>query len=131
MVRERVHNGTILSEKCIESDPVNITSKLNSTIVSLGMNSTVLPLTTNNGTTNETTNGTRDVPPTLDKECIENIDFLSLPEVRTKNIGFVDTLFVWFRYIHFTIVPIIIFLIHKVIDKILKALSVENIIISN
>lgn len=121
MVRERVHNGTILSEKCIESDPVNITSKLNSTIVAPGLNSTLLPLTTNNGTTNETTNGTRDDSSRLDKECIENIDFLSLPEVRTKNIGFVDTLFVWFRYIHFTIVPIIIFLIHKVIDKILKA----------
>ena len=125
MVRERVHNGTILSEKCIERDPVNITSKLNSTIVAPGLNSTVLPLTTNNGTTNETTNGTRDDPPRFDKECIENIDFLSLPEVRTKNIGFVDTLFVWFRYIHFTIVPIIIFLIHKVIDKILKAHLVE------
>ena len=128
MVRERVHNGTILTEKCIESDPVNITSKLNSTMVAPGFNSTVLPLTTNNATSNETTNGTRDDSPRLDKECIENIDFLSLPEVRTKNIGFVDTLFVWFRYIHFTIVPIIIFFIHKVIDKILKALSVENIL---
>ena len=109
MVRERVHNGTILTEKCIESDPVNITSKLNSTMVAPGLNSTNLPLTTNNATSNETTNGTRDDFPRLDKECIENIDFLSLPEVRTKNIGFVDTLFVWFRYIHFTIVPIIIF----------------------
>ena len=120
MVRKHIHNGRILSEDCIESEPENITSTLNSTNVT-GLNSTVLPLTTNNGTTNETMNGTLSDTPDLDKDCIENIDFLSLPEVRTKNIGFVDTLFVWFRYIHFTIVPIIIFLIHKVIDRNLKS----------
>ena len=41
-------------------------------------------------------------------------DRLKLPEVRTEFLGFMDTIFVWFRYIHFTIVPIIIFAIHKV-----------------
>ena len=115
MVRKHVNNGTILPEKCIESIPTNISSNSNSTIVNSVLNSTFFSNITNNGTVNGTTNGTITDNQDMDKECIENIDFLSLPEVRTQNIGFVDTLFVWFRYIHFTIVPIIIFLIHKVI----------------
>ena len=41
-------------------------------------------------------------------------DRLKIPEVRTDFLGFMDTIFVWFRYIHFTIVPILIFAVHKV-----------------
>ena len=41
-------------------------------------------------------------------------DSFTIPEIRTDFLGFMDTVFVWFRYIHFTIVPMIIFAIHKV-----------------
>ena len=41
-------------------------------------------------------------------------DSYTIPEIRTDFLGFMDTVFVWFRYLHFTIVPMIIFAIHKV-----------------
>ena len=111
MIREQVNNGTYFTEECIENSIIDVNSNLNKTITDSATNSTNLPNVANNGTFNGTRNDTQD----SENKCTpKHANDWSLPEVRTPNLGFVDTVFVWFRYIHFTIVPMIIFLIHKV-----------------
>ena len=116
MIEKQVENGTFPIEECFEKKFQNTNSILNGTTIESSLNSTTVTNTVVNGTTNGTTNGTSNDSQDNNNNCIITVDNLSLPEVRTKNLGFVDTVFVWFRYIHFTIVPIIIFLVHKVID---------------
>ena len=112
MIREQVNNGTYFTEECVENKIQNVTSNVNNTTSGSASNSTHLPLIlVNNGTFNATHNDTLE----SGNNCTpKHTSDWSLPEVRTQNLGFVDTVFVWFRYIHFTIVPMIIFLIHKV-----------------
>ena len=49
-----------------------------------------------------------------DNYTLNDQDTLKIPEVRAHFLGVADTVFVWFRYLHFMIVPLIIFAIHKV-----------------
>ena len=63
---------------------------------------------------NSTMNSTLVNSTTVTQPIVTYHDMMNIPEVRTSFLGFIDTIFVWFRYIHFTIVPILIFLIHKV-----------------
>ena len=114
MIEKQVENGTFPIEECYEKKFQNTESKLNGTAIESSLNLTTMINSVVNGTTNGTINGTSDDAQGNNNNCIITVDNLSLPEVRTKNLGFVDTVFVWFRYIHFTIVPIIIFLVHKV-----------------
>ena len=114
MIEKQVENGTFPIEECFEKKFQNTNSIPNGTTIESSLNSTTVTNTIINGTTNGTTNGTNNDSQDNNNNCIITVDNLSLPEVRTKNLGFVDTVFVWFRYIHFTIVPIIIFLVHKV-----------------
>ena len=36
-----------------------------------------------------------------------------VPEVEEDTLGPMDTVFVWFRYVHAMLVPILIFILHK------------------
>jgi len=40
-----------------------------------------------------------------------------VPEVAEDNIGTVDTVFVWLRFIHAVLVPLVIFVLHKDLRK--------------
>ena len=61
-------------------------------------------LTDNNRTNDDDNTATKYTKP-------KDKDEWMISEVETSII---DTIFVWFRYIHFTFVPLMIFLIHKV-----------------
>ena len=89
--------------------PVNISTVQNVTTTE---SNTTIPITSvlDNSTMDSTlVNSTNSTQP-----IVTYHDMMNIPEVRTSFLGFIDTIFVWFRYIHFTIVPILIFLIHKV-----------------
>ena len=93
-----------------------------------GLNTTVSPpVVTDNVTLTNVTSSQNSAPNYTYHKKSE----WEIPEVRTNFVGFIDTIFVWFRYIHFTIVPIIIFAIHKVsIDfKVLLRVSNKGILI--
>ena len=88
---------------------------MNDTSTTPQITTPIPPVTTTTEIRNETraNNSTEEIISTTPKyDYKEKLkDEWMILEIKTNII---DTIFVWFRYIHFTFVPLIIFLIHKV-----------------
>ena len=92
--------------------PTNVSIAQNVTSIESNTTIPIIPVSDNSTMNSTLVNST-----TVTQPIVTYHDMMNIPEVRTSFLGFIDTIFVWFRYIHFTIVPILIFLIHKVTNS--------------
>jgi len=104
-----VRDANIVSYSSVNLAPANVSSVQNVTSIESNTTIPIIPVSDNSTMNSTLVNST-----TVTQPIVTYHDMMNIPEVRTSFLGFIDTIFVWFRYIHFTIVPILIFLIHKV-----------------
>ena len=98
-----------MSYSSLSLAPANVSTAQNVTSMESNTTIQITPVSDNSTINSTLVNSTTSTQP-----IVTYHDMMNIPEVRTSFLGFIDTIFVWFRYIHFTIVPILIFLIHKV-----------------
>ena len=104
-----VRDANIVSYSSVDLAPTNVSIAQNVTSIESNTTIPIIPVSDNSTMNSTLVNST-----TVTQPIVTYHDMMNIPEVRTSFLGFIDTIFVWFRYIHFTIVPILIFLIHKV-----------------
>ena len=111
---DHLRDAKMISSSLVNLTTSNSTEADNSTSIIV---TTLPPLTIVNATADNST--AKEM--TLKNFTYVDQDKLKLPpEIRTNFLGIMDTIFVWLRYIHFTIVPIIIFVIHKVFSQVTR-----------
>ena len=104
-----MRDANIVSYSSVSLSPANVSNVENMTSIESNTTIQITPVSDNSTMNSTLVNSTTSAQP-----IVTYHDMMNIPEVRTSFLGFIDTIFVWFRYIHFTIVPILIFLIHKV-----------------